>query len=83
MYVAHEQNYIKKYDKDQEEQNISQSTYEVFTESIFFFKQLIEQMFEEEPSVNIRAEIVLPYAFRGILIHLLNPQLSENEEDNQ
>lgn len=44
-------------------------------------------MLEDEPSVNIRSEIVLPYAFRGILIHLLNPQLNDlneytNEEDN-
>ena len=41
---------------------------------------MIENMLDEEPSENTRAEIVLPYAFRGLLIHLLNPQLKDIEE---
>lgn len=42
-------------------------------------------MLEDEPSENTRTEIVLPYAFRGLIIHLLNPiltELGENEDHN-
>jgi hypothetical protein len=61
--------------------------YDLFVSSVFYFKNLSEDMCKLEsdvdsensearphfPSDNTMVEIVLPVAFRGLLIHLMNP----------
>jgi hypothetical protein len=73
--------------KESKEEEQVELPYDMFVSSVFYFKNLCEDMCKLEsdvgsdnsdarphfPSDNTMVEIVLPIAFRGLLIHLMNP----------
>ena len=73
--------------KESKEEEQVELPYDLFVSSVFYFKNLCEDMCKLEsdtesdnsearphfPSDNTMVEIVLPVAFRGLLIHLMNP----------
>jgi hypothetical protein len=79
--------------KEDEEQ--VELPYDLFVASIFYFRNLVDDMCRLEsdcdsdnsqsgrphfPADNTMVEIVLPIALRGLIIHLMNPQLLSLEE---
>ena len=80
--------------KEPEEVEVQELPYDLFGSSIFYFRQLVDDLCRVEsdidsndsqprahfPSDAAMAEIVLPVAFRGLIIHLMNPQLLSLDE---
>ena len=72
---------------EEEEDEEEELPYDLFVASVFYFRQLTDDLCRVEsdadsdnsqmrahfPSDAAMAEIVLPVAFRGLLIHLMNP----------
>jgi len=72
--------------KDSKEEEQVELPYDLFVASIFYFRDLVDDMCRLDsecgsessihphfPADNTMVEIVLPVAFRGLLIHLMNP----------
>lgn len=56
------------------------SLIEMFNQSILHFKENIESyLSSEDEDLSSKYEIIIPYVLRGLLIHLINPNLDRED----